>query len=1414
MYADRVRETSTTTGTGDFTFDGASTGFQTFLEAFNNGDTVVYCIEFEPNGEWEVGRGTINTGSILSRDTVLASSNNNALVDFSIGTKVGFSTFPGTDAISVHDHISLTNNPHSVTADQTGAYTSGEVDNLFLKLDTTNGPLTGDLELSKATPELKLTNTANDEYTRLVRGENDDDEFNLFTRMPYIQSAESQYPPAQSSTYVKATSLNGLFSPHYATDPNKPLTGTQTNNTWLTTAGTQRFHVDLGSAKIINRIYYENFHDNGIYTDRGVKNFTFWGSNSSSDFDDLTYENDGTWVQLTTDVSQLDIHVSADTPDPKYVNVTNETAYRYYALKIADAWGTQYLGLRRIELQIVGNLTVENTLIKSTPSIIEDERGIQTYGDENGRTVIEGQSIRFNNQGVEQFSINSSGELVFPDSYQVYFGDGNDYSIQFDGTDAVHTVTSGDFVFAGGKVGIGTASPADILTVSGSGHTKVKINSGNEFDAGFDLYESEVGKWYFDNDGSDSDKFRIRSADANNRFTILQTGNIGIGTSSPSHKLEISGGDVGIKADSQKLYFGLGDDYSIEWDGTNAVHTVDSGLFNFVDGNVALSKTTPELKLTNTTNDEYTRLVRGENDDDEFNLFTRMPFIQSEVTYYPLAQSSTYVKATSYLNSTYFPHFATDPNTSLIGGNLNNQWVSSTSPTNQRFHIDLGEAKIINKIYYENGHSTGSFTGRGIKNFTFWGSNSSSDFNDLTYTNDGTWVQLTTDVSQFEQHVAADTPDPKYVEVTNETAYRYYAVKIADNWGDSTFITLRQIELISVGNLTVENTLIKSTPSDVTNERGIQTYGDENGRTVIDGQSTRFNNQGVEQFSINSSGELVFPDDYEVFFGDGNDASIQWNNDDGRLEIYANGSVIRQTNDSLQFRDGSSTISAIGMSSTGSGRLVGQNNISNQISAIMYGADVTGSLGDHGLLSENGNGLILNSISSNIGFYCGNSDYSDSAYQMLLDTSGLYLQQDDYPIYFGASQDVSIQYNSLNDTLEFGNNGGIVSFDGSQLLIDNSGGVPTLLVDAGASGRAFVSIQSENGSHDARFQIGDNSDYYGGRAALNCSTGDGLILMTDGATHSGGNGDFQILLGGWTTSATRRVFANKNYWWWTADDYEVYFGAGYDAYQRWNNSGGYFETYSAGSSLQQRSNLLEFTHTGPVFSVDATNGNGTSIIKAQNAQGYSGGFATYGLYSSITGLQNKTLIYHFGNGLVINPQNTSLGITFENSGFTEANFKVLADVNSWKFQQDNYPVYFGADDDASISWTGSIFQFDAASDEAQLTAQPTGGTDLAIATTKYVASSIVAIAEISSNTSLTTDNTVVLCDASGGSFTVSLPTSIVGKKFVIKKVDSTGNPVIVDGDGTETIDGDLTKEISDQWTVLHIVGNGSNWFII
>jgi hypothetical protein len=87
IKADRVKETSTSTGATTFALAGAVTGFQAFSSVCSVGDTFFYVIDSDSGSEWETGLGTYSAANTLTRTTVYASSNSGSIVTFSAGTK-------------------------------------------------------------------------------------------------------------------------------------------------------------------------------------------------------------------------------------------------------------------------------------------------------------------------------------------------------------------------------------------------------------------------------------------------------------------------------------------------------------------------------------------------------------------------------------------------------------------------------------------------------------------------------------------------------------------------------------------------------------------------------------------------------------------------------------------------------------------------------------------------------------------------------------------------------------------------------------------------------------------------------------------------------------------------------------------------------------------------------------------------------------------------------------------------------------------------------------------------------------------------------------------------------------------------------------------------------------------------------
>ena len=133
---DRVRETTSTTGTGAVTLGGAVEGFQTFGDGIGNSNTTYYAISLNSAGEWEVGLGTLNgDSSTLTRTTVLQSSNSDAAVDFAAGAKEIFCTLPSEKALYLDASGDLAN---SGVITNTSVDASAAIAQTKLALDITN----------------------------------------------------------------------------------------------------------------------------------------------------------------------------------------------------------------------------------------------------------------------------------------------------------------------------------------------------------------------------------------------------------------------------------------------------------------------------------------------------------------------------------------------------------------------------------------------------------------------------------------------------------------------------------------------------------------------------------------------------------------------------------------------------------------------------------------------------------------------------------------------------------------------------------------------------------------------------------------------------------------------------------------------------------------------------------------------------------------------------------------------------------------------------------------------------------------------------------------------------------------------------------------------------------------------------
>ena len=321
VLKDRVQETSTTTGTGTFTLDGAVTQFQTFSSAIGNGNTTYYTIYTAGGSDWEVGIGTVGAGT-LSRDTILASSNSGNVVTFGAGTKYVFCDYPAGTSVYSSNNSSATSG-QVLKSNGAGVAPSWQ--------NSTNGTVTS-VGLSSTASSLAITNSpittsgnigvnfagVSSQY---VRGDG------TLANFPTSTGGGSSV-----SYYLNGSVNQGTFGGNTYYEMNKtPITGAGTNFTITADGYIAQFLTDAGDPALLS-------------IPGGNWNFELYFSASSSggtpSFYVELYKYDGTTFTLISSGSTSpesitggiakDLYVTALAVPQTTLTVTDRLAVRVY----------------------------------------------------------------------------------------------------------------------------------------------------------------------------------------------------------------------------------------------------------------------------------------------------------------------------------------------------------------------------------------------------------------------------------------------------------------------------------------------------------------------------------------------------------------------------------------------------------------------------------------------------------------------------------------------------------------------------------------------------------------------------------------------------------------------------------------------------------------------------------------------------------------------------------------------------------------------------------------------------------------------------------------------------------------------------------------------------------------------------
>jgi hypothetical protein len=557
VLSDRVRETTTTTGTGFVTLGGAYTGFQTFSAAIGNANNTYYTIANIATGEWEVGIGTYTLSTnTLSRDTVLSSSNAGSLVVFTAGTKDVFVTQPAERAVYVNaantqvsvPELAATSitNSGNLTFTGTGNRITGDFSNATIanRLCLQNSVVNG-ASIVQAIPNGTGTTSGFSAF-------NNSDPTNAANIVTFASSTEARVSSGitGTGTYLPMTFFTG--------GSERVRVDTSGNVGIGTSSPATKLHVANTGSSAVQSIRLENSEGYAqISTDSNLATYDaqlHLFNNRARSTEYMRIDSSGN-VGIGTSSPTNKLSVNGNVPAActgSFVSASSGSIAAGFSdninssLYIRPAAGGIVLGTDSggtIRFATNGNTTAEERMrIDSSGNL-----GIGTSSPSDKLTVISAGtqvgSTNFRNIARIGLATNDASVLL---GYDVSAGSAilastNNYPIAF-WTSIAGTYAEKMRIDSSGNVGIGTASPSFAsgggLAIYNSSVPRLKFTNSTTGDASTDGTQLLVSGSDFYIQQREAASVFI-STNGTNAVTVDASQNVGIGTSSPTGKLNV-----------------------------------------------------------------------------------------------------------------------------------------------------------------------------------------------------------------------------------------------------------------------------------------------------------------------------------------------------------------------------------------------------------------------------------------------------------------------------------------------------------------------------------------------------------------------------------------------------------------------------------------------------------------------------------------------------------------------------------------------------------------------------------------------------------------------------------------------------------------------------------------------------------